>query len=116
MPDRHARSPGARDFDQGAQELLTKQNALSGNRCQMTEPVYKVIHQFMVHAGRAIGDGLSPASDGQLENGTLAQDQPLTRSRTTAAGIPTELEMLKVGTDSKRIKILCNGSSRKNSN
>ena len=47
---------------------------------------------------------------------SLAQDQPLTRSRTTAADIPTGLEMLKVRTDSKRIKIVCNESSRKNSN
>ena len=67
MPDRHARSPGApADLDQGAREFLAKQNALYGNRCQVTEPVYKVIHQYMVCAGRAIGDGLSPVSDGQL--------------------------------------------------
>jgi hypothetical protein len=57
---------GAADLDQGAWEFPAKQNALPGNRCPVTEPVYKVIHQSMVCAGRAIGDGLSPVSDGQL--------------------------------------------------
>jgi hypothetical protein len=73
MPDRHARSPGARDFDQGTREFMAKQNALSGNRCQVTEPVYKVIHQYMVCAGRAIGDGLSPFLMGSSRNSALAQ-------------------------------------------
>jgi hypothetical protein len=99
-------------------QFLAKQHELFGNRFLMTERVYRLTHQYIyiVRVGRATGDGFSPISDGQLENGDLAQDQPLTRNRTTAADNPTGLEMLEVRTDSKRIKILCNGSSRKNSN
>jgi len=54
--------------------------------------------------------------DRSLWNGILAQDWPFPRRSVTAAAIRVELESAKGRSDRKRIKILCNESSCKNSN
>jgi hypothetical protein len=80
--------------------FLTKQNELFGNRFRARTGLQidrsKYNPRWARHWRR-----LSPVSDGQLQNGALAQDRPLTRSRTTAADILTGLETPNVRTDSK---------------
>lgn len=116
MPDRHARSLELRGIPINARGISGKAKRTVLNRFVVTERVYRLTHQHIIRVGRATGDSLFPVSDWQLQNGARAQDPPLTRSRTTSADILTGLETLNVRTNSKIIKILCNKSSRKNSN